>query len=153
AKSQAIADDGPSWIRVPPWIALMGVTLAVPSLAYLLLGTWAPDTSAPLPPLAHWALIAVIAVLLLWFFCGTFLRRRMGMTRLAICLVCLTGGFVLPSVLFGLLGASETFGYQQSIVRLARDHWREGIVLATIPLMGLAVLVLFPPESLLRWAP
>lgn len=153
AASQAIADrDHPS-IGVPPWVALMAATLAVPSLAYLLLGSWALDPSAPLPPLAQWALIPVIAVLVLWFFCVTFLRRRMGMTRLAMCLVCLTGVFATPSVLFGLLGEVESPSYEESIVRMARDHWREGIALAAIPLTGLVVLVLFRPEDLLRWAP
>jgi hypothetical protein len=153
AGTQAVAGGPTSWIGVPPWVALVATTLAVPSLAYLLLGTWALDPSAPLPPLAQWALVPAIAVLVLWFFCITFLRRRMGMTRLALSLVCLTGVFAIPSVLFGLLGEVDSQSYGESMVRMARDHWREGIALAAVPLAGLVVLIFVRPEDLLRWAP
>jgi hypothetical protein len=153
AAPQAVADRGPSWIGMPPWVALVGATLAVSSLAALMLGSWEQDPAAPLPMVLQWALIPVIVIAFLWFFCVTFLRRRMGMTRLAACLVCLTVGFALPLVLFGVLGETGTLGYPESIARMARDHWREGIVLAAVPLTGLVVLVLLRPEDLLRWAP
>lgn len=142
-----------AWMGVPPWVALMAVTLAVPSVAYLLLARWALDASETIAAPVHWAVLPILAVVLLWFFCITFLRRQMGMTRLAVCLVCLTSVFAIPLVLFGLLGDFKTFGYDESIVQMVRDHWRIGILLTAIPLTGIVVLVLFRPEDLLRWVP
>lgn len=153
AAPRKTAGTGRSWIGMPPWVTFMGVTLAIPSLFYLMLANWEPDPSANLPVAVDWALIPIGALLLLWFFCITFLRRRMGMTRLAICLVCLTGVFAIPLALFGLLGETGALSYDESVVQMVRDHWRAGLVLAAIPLAGLAVLVLLRPEDLLRWAP
>ena len=153
AAAQAGPDRGRSWIGMPPWVALMGAMLAVPSAAALMLGSWEQDPAAPMPAVLQWALIPVIVMAFLWFFCITFLRRRMGMTRLAGCLVCLTVGFSLPLILFDVLGETGALGYPESIVRMARDHWRGGLALAAIPLTGLVVLVLLRPEDLLRWAP
>jgi hypothetical protein len=153
AGARKTVGTGSSWIGLPPWVALMGVMLAIPSLAYLLLGDWEPDPSANMPAAVHWALIPTMALLLLWFLCITFLRRRMGMTRLAICLVCLTSVFAIPLVLFGLLGETAARGYEESVIQMVRDHWRAGLALTAIPLAGLVVLVLVRPEDLLRWAP
>jgi TIR domain len=153
AGARSTVGTGNSWIGLPPWVALMAVMLAIPSLAYLLLGNWKPDPSANIPVAVHWALIPVIALLLLWFFCITFLRRRMGMTRLAICLVCLTSVFAIPLTLFGLLGETAARGYHESVIQIARDHWRAGLALTAIPMAGLVVLVRLRPEDLLRWAP
>ena len=153
AVPQKPARGGRSWIGVPPFVGLMAVMLAIPSLAYLSLGKWDPDPSWDVPAVVQLALIPVVALLLLWFLCITFLRRQMGMTRLAVCLVVLTGVFAFPLVWFGLLGETRAGGYQESIIEMAREHWRAGLVLTAIPLAGLVVLVLFRPEDLLRWAP
>ena len=150
---QRAAAGGRSWIGMPPWIALMAMMLAIPSVAFVGLGSWDPDPSWDAPAIVQLALIPVLALGILWFLCITFLRRQMGMTRLAVCLVVLTGVFATPLLLFGMLGETSAFGYQESIIRMARDHWRLGLVLAAIPLAGLAVLVLFRPGDLLRWTP
>ena len=150
---QRTSDGNGAAIAVPPWVALMAIALGVPSLGYLLLASWAPDPSASVPTLVHWTVLPIMALLLLWFFCLTYLRRQMGMTRLAGCLICLAGIFAMPIVLFGFLGEIKSLNYDESVVRMARDHWRAGVVLAAIPLAGLVVLMLFRPEDLLRWAP
>jgi len=147
------ARQGPAWIGVPPWIALMALTLAIPSLAFISFADWNPDPSLKAPDLVQLAMIPVLAVLVLWFLCLAFLRRRMGMTRLAITLVVLAGAFATPLTLFGLLGETKGGGYDESIVRIVRDHWRAGLVLVAIPLTGLLVLLLVRPEDLLRWTP
>jgi hypothetical protein len=104
---------------MPPWVALMAVVLAIPSFAYLLLANWEPDSSWSVPAPVQLGLGAIFALLLLWFLCFTYLRRRMGMTRLAICLVCLTAVFAIPLTLFGLLG-----GPRRWIMTSPLSGWR-----------------------------
>jgi hypothetical protein len=153
APEPATTSQGPALVGVPPWIATMTVLLAIPSFAFILLADWDPDPSFNAPAPIQLALIPVLALLVLWFLCVAFLRRRMGMTRLAITLVVLTGVFATPLVLFGLLGQTRAGGYDESIVRAVHDHWRAGLALIAIPLCGLLVLFLFRPEDLLRWTP
>jgi hypothetical protein len=139
---------------LPPWTAAIAAALAIPLLGYFALVLGAGDTEGgnyPFPVLVVlW--LAVIG-LLLWFFLIGFLERRMGMTRLAVCLACLTTVYAYPLFRLFYWGPSSLGAYDAGITRLIVSHWLTGALLGTVPLFGLAVLLFARPEDLLRWSP
>jgi hypothetical protein len=140
--------------RLPPWTAAVAATLAIPLLGYFALVLWAGNTEGenyPYPVLI--ALYLVIIFLLLWFFLLGFIERRMGMTRLAVCLVCLAVVYAYPLFRLFYWGASSLSGYDAGIIRLIVNHWPTGALLGAVPLLGLSILFFVRPEDLLRWSP
>lgn len=139
-------------LRLPPWTAAVAATLAIPLLGYFALVLWAGSTeggSYPFPVLI--ALYLAIIFLLLWFFLLGFIERRMGMTRLAVCLVCLAVVYAYPLFRLFYWGASSLSGYDAGIIRLIVNHWPTGALLGAVPLLGLSILFFVRPEDLLRW--
>ena len=142
--------------RVPVWVAFMGLLLAsLFMLPLVVFGRW---QGSELAGEALWFRILcwMIAPFLLWFVawhtCVAFLRRRMGMTRLAICIAFFTGLFafnllqhfgahIYPSVLGG--GTSP----------FAQERWPAAICLVALGLCGLVIVVFVRPEDFLRWMP
>lgn len=140
-------------IPLPPWVAAMAAVLAIPLTAYLVLADWHGMGLAHPPPLADLLQGLTGVLLLVWFLCISFIRRRMGMTRLAICLGVLVLLIATPMLWFGPLAGGQETAFGQGIAALVREHWRVGVALCAIPAVGLVVLVLVRPEDLLRWAP
>jgi hypothetical protein len=140
--------------RLPPWVAMIAATLAIPLLGYFALVIGAGDSQAGTYPFPIFvALYLAATFLLLWFFLLGFLDRRMGMTRLAVCLGCLVFVFAYPLFRLFYWGPSSLNGYDAGIIRLIVNHWATGALIGAVPLVGLAILLLTRPEDLLRWSP
>ena len=139
-----------SWPALPPWVIVMTLILAIPTLGYFAAASWeiAPDTEYRLLILAF---APFGALGLAWFFCFAFLRRRMGMTRLALCLLCLAVIFALP--MLGYFFRNLSFLATDDVATMFSRHWRLGILLVAVPVAGLGILLLARPGDLLRWTP
>jgi hypothetical protein len=140
--------------RFPPWVAAIAATLAIPLLGYFALVIGAGDSERGQYPFPIYIALWLVAIfLLLWFFFLGFLERRMGMTRLAVCLGCLIAVFAYPLFRLFYWGPSSLSGYDAGIIRLIVNRWPIGALLGAVPLLGLAILLLVRPEDLLRWSP
>jgi hypothetical protein len=128
----------------------MTLALAIPTVGYFAAASWTlpPDTEYP-------ALVLLLAPFLVlavaWFFCVAFMRRRMGMTRLALCLLVLAAVFSLP--LLRSFFRSVSFLATDDVASVFSSHLRLFIALVAVPVAGLVVLLLLRPEDLLRWTP
>jgi TIR domain len=140
--------------RLPPWPASIGATLAIPLLGYfaLVLRAGNAQTEGYSFPVTVVLWLTMISILL-WFFFVGFIERRMGMTRLAVCLACLTVVYAYPLFRLFYLGSSSLSAYDAGIIRLIVNHWPIGVLLGAVPLFGLAILLFGRPEDLLRWSP
>ena len=138
--------------RLPPWVAVMTVLMSIPMLIFCALGWFRGDLqTAPAP--AAIAILSTMILLLSWLLPVGFLRRRMGMTRLAVSLACLAALYVYQLVRLYLLGPSPLAGDTFGFLKFFRDHTLFTVLLCAIPLAGLAILILLRPEDLLRWCP
>jgi len=146
----ALSRAAPGWPVLPPWVTVMALALAIPTLGYFAAASWTlpPDTEYPSLVLL---LAPFLALGLAWFFCVAFIRRRMGMTRLGLCLLCLAIVFALPMLRYFFPGLS--FLSTDDAASGFSDHWRLTVALAAVPMAGLVILVLLRPEDLLRWTP
>jgi len=135
---------------LPPWVAVVTLALAVPLLGYFAAATWslAPETE-------YRSLVLILApfgaLALAWFFCVSFLRRRMGMTRLGLCLLCLAVVFALPALGYFFRGLS--FLATEDVAQKFSRYWQFGVFLLAVPVAGLVILLGVRPEDLLRWTP
>ena len=138
----------------PPGVAAFAAILTLPVLGYVALILWKGDSQGgTLPYPATIALWFVAVSSFLWFFCGSFLKRRMGMTRLAACLGGLAALYAYPICRLFIFGPAGLDSYDTGIIRSIVEHWRVGLIFCAIPVLGLATLVLVRPEDLLRWMP
>jgi hypothetical protein len=142
--------------RVPAWVAFMGVLLAcLFMLPLVVFGRW---QGSELAAEALWFRILcwMIAPFLLWFVawhtCVAFLRRRMGMKRLAICIAFFTGLFA-----FNLLQRFGAHTYPSLLEGgtspFAQERWPSAICLVARGLCGLVIVVFVRPGDFLRWMP
>ena len=108
---------------LPLWVLVILLTLLLPTLAYGLLASWTESEPDPSPAFefALRLLLPVFVFLLAWFFCFSFVRRRMGMTRLVTCLTCLAtfSGYPLVSYWIGL----SLSGFSENITTAATHYW------------------------------
>jgi hypothetical protein len=135
------------------WVRVILLTLLIPSFAYALLANWT-ESESPASPAFEFTLhllLPVFAFGLAWFFCFSFVRRRMGMTRLVTCLTCLAAFYSYP-LLLKLRGVSLA-GFSANIAAASSDYQGAMILLAAVPLAGIAIVLLIHPEDLLRWTP
>jgi TIR domain len=143
--------------RLSAWVAAVAVALGVPMIVFFALSLLHGDM--PADPIATFGTaslsLGVLAMLglLLWFFCISFLRRRMGMTRLMCCFFCLAAIYVYPLVLLFLHGPAGLADYAPGVQPLLVNYWRVDLMLGAIPLAGLAVLLVARPVALLHWSP
>lgn len=140
-------------LGLPRWVLFILLTLLIPSLAYGLLADWSesdPDSSPAFEFILR-LLLPVFVFGLAWFFCFSFVRRRMGMTRLVTCLACLAGFYCYP-VLLNFFGRSLA-GFSSNIATASTDYRGVMVLLAAVPLSGIAIVLLVRPEDLLRWTP
>ncbi len=137
-------------LPLPPWVLAMTLALAIPTIGYFLGATW------EMPPDSDYRTLTLIAapfgaLALVWFFCVAFVRRRMGMTRLLLCLACLAVVFALPALAHSV-PALSVLATPDVAARFDR-HLALGLVFLAVPIAGLGVLLLVRPEDLLRWTP
>ena len=136
--------------KVPVWVAATVSFLLVPTLAYFALADFgsSPDTNVFIK-----ALGIVVALIFAWIVSLSFLQRRMGMTRLAITLLVFTAIFASPIVQFARFGSEglkeESVGFAEATMH----HLPLLGLIAAVPLIGLAIIAVFLPYDLLRWAP
>lgn len=140
-------------LGLPRWVLVILLTLLAPSPAYGLFADWTESepSSSPAFEFLLRLLLPVFIFGLAWFFCFSFVRRRMGMTRLVTCLACLAGFYCYP-VLWNVLGRSLA-GFSSNITTASTRYPGFMVLLAAVPLSGIAIVLLVRPEDLLRWTP
>ena len=102
--------------RLPPWVGAMLVLLSISLAVSSALADWG----------SGWAVLFAPALLVgfAWFFCYSFLRRRMGMTRLFVCLGVFTTMDVVPLTLSLLGDRARLASFSPNMVSAARFHRR-----------------------------
>ena len=135
--------------RLPPWVAVMTVLMSIPMLVFCALGWFRGDLQTASAPTAI-AILSTMILLLSWLLPVGFLKRRMGMTRLAISLACLAALYAYQLVRLYLLGPSALAGDTFGFLKFFRDHLLLTMLLCALPLAGLAILILLRPEDLSR---
>lgn len=145
--------------RLPPWVLIISAALVIPVLGYAFAVYQVPQTDDPemlaLGITRNFQDVMVVAFLgaLVWWLCVSFIQRRMGMTRLVVCLGVVATPFVRP-LIFLYQGTPIAHGpWSPTIARLIVDYWQWVAAFAAVPI-GAALAVLFwRPEDLLRWMP
>ncbi len=136
--------------KLPVWVAATVGFLLVPTLAYFALADFgsSPDSNALMRVLG-----ILVALVFAWIVSLSFLQRRMGMTRLAVTLLVFTAIFAAPIVRFVRFGAEGLQPESAGFARATMNHLPMIAMIAAVPLIGLAIIALFLPYDLLRWAP
>ena len=99
-----------------------------------------------------WVVFPFFLWFIVWHTCVAFLRRRMGMTRLALTIAFFTGVFAFNLLQhFGAEANPRFLGGATS--PLAQERWPAAICLVLVGLCGLTVVVFVRPEDFLRWVP
>jgi|HubBroStandDraft_6_1064221.scaffolds.fasta_scaffold09755_5 hypothetical protein len=124
--------------------------LFVPLFVDLLLADW---SGGPSSPVAHFLLVALLALGACWLMSFSFLQRKMGMTRLAVSLAILSAVFAGPLIEYRRSGAQGLANEAARMSQAVSNHWGAMLLIAALPLAGLAVIVVLQPYDLLRWAP
>jgi len=134
-----------TFLPMPPWILFISLTLLVPLVSYLALADWSAGSD-----IFVWITLPFIAAGFLWFLCLSFLRRRMGMTHLAICFAFPAIWSIYPLLRYWLEGPANL-----------PEVWRDAVTTnpflmelsAALTLIGVGSILLIQPEDLLRWTP
>ncbi|HEY2926749.1 toll/interleukin-1 receptor domain-containing protein [Piscinibacter sp.] len=145
--------------RWPPAILATLAALAMPIVGYALVT--APQlrlddaemASWGLGPLGQGAVLLAFAFGLVWALCLSLVQRRMGMTRLVVCLAFVAMPYVLALAKLHLSGPGGLTGMDPGTVQTVTAHWRIGLVFLAFPLAGIALVMLARPGDLLRWMP
>lgn len=140
----------------PPWVLFVGLALFVPTAAFLALGNWRMDEGdreLGLSAEALFGLTLVAAAWLVWFMSISFLRRRMGMTRLALCLGVVAFAFLHPLLRYLVQGSAGLVAYEGQLPTFFSSHPLPAAVLGGMPLCALMAVVFLRPLDLLRWMP
>lgn len=146
----------PSGLALPPWVAFVALALILPALMFLGLGDWSAKPEgvlAGMPNLGVLVLLIAGMALLMWFLTLAFVQRRMGMTRLAICLGAISFAFAAPLYRYLVHGAGGLAEYKGHIAPFISGHVGLAAAFASLPLLALAAVVLLRPADLLRWMP
>ena len=138
------------WPKAPPWVLATVFLLTVPTIAYLSLSDLRGD---PSPLLMEIATVLFAIAFLGWAMSVSFVQRKMGMTRLALSLTMLGAVFVFPVVNYLRHGAAGLRGESSGFAQATVHHWRAISLLAALPLLGIAIILLTRPYDLLRWTP
>lgn len=136
--------------RLPLWVLTIVIILAIPTLAFMGLADWGS------PSQDGWGMLVLVALFVLglcWSVTLSFLQRRMGMTRLATSLAVLGGIFAFPLLLYRHGGAAALTGESVGLQQATMYHWNAMFVLAALPLLCVALIVVLRPDDLLRWTP
>ena len=138
---------------VPPWVLVFTITLFLISIVpFAILGDWNTGELVREPvwfQVLCWIFAPFFFGFLLWHLAIAFLRRRMGMTRLALTISFFTGLFAFYlSGQLRLIEPITAWMVQNHVPHMSL------LVLIGVPLLGvvaLAILLLVRPEDLLRW--
>lgn len=136
--------------RAPLTVLGLLCILFFPLFIDLLLADW---SGGPSSPVVHFLFVALLALGACWLMSFSFLQRKMGMTRLAVSLAILSAVFAGPLIEYRRSGAQGLANEAARMSQAVSNHWGAMLLLATLPLAGLAVIVLLQPYDLLRWAP
>ena len=138
--------------RVPPWVALMALLLILPVGVYLVV-IWMSTDRTTMSWILFACLFLATVALCAWFFIAAWLRRRVGMTRLAISFAAVGAVYCGQVGLLLLRGPAGFAGFDRGSAHFILAHSVLWAVLAFLPLLGLAILAFVRPEDLLRWSP
>jgi len=142
---------------VPAWVAAMAFVLAVPLVSFcafsLLKGDAFPDQPTASDVILSLLVILVMIPSFIWFFCVAFLRRRMGMTRLALTLLTLVVVYALPLLKLFEDGQAGLATYSPGLRQWIIQYWRIDAALCAVPIVGLVILLFLRPLALLHWSP
>ncbi len=136
--------------RAPVTVLGLLCILFVPLFIDLLLADW---SGGPSSPVVHFLFVALLALGACWLMSFSFLQRKMGMTRLAVSLAILSAVFAGPLIEYRRSGAQGLANEAARMSQAVSNHWGAMLLVAALPLAGLAVIVLLQPYDLLRWAP
>ena len=142
-------------IPVPPWIGFMTVLLAsVFFVPMMIFGDW-HDLAFANEPIAYrilyWLTLPFFLGFIFWHSCIALLRRRMGMTRLALSLTLFTG--VFGFYLLGRTGWIPAVTARTNAVHFSMIPTSVLTCIIGIGCVALAIIFLLRPEDLLRWCP
>jgi hypothetical protein len=140
---------------VPPWIGIMTVMLAlVFFVPMMIFGDWQglAFTNEPIAfRILYWLALPFFLGFIFWHSCIALLRRRMGMTRLALSLTLFTG--VFGFYLLGRTGWIPAVTARTSEVQFNIIPTSVLACIIGIGCVALAIVILLRPEDLLRWCP
>lgn len=145
--------------RLPPGVAAVALALAMPIIGYAL--TVGPHTtlddaaepSTGLGPAGQAIAMALFAAGLIWILCVSWLQRRMGLTRLLLCLGFVATPFVLAIGTLHWSGPSGLGDMPAGVAQTVVTHWPIGIAFAVFPLVAIVALLAWRPADVLRWLP
>jgi len=130
----------------------ISVTLLISLACYFLLSNWrvgnGGTTNASVVFL--WLLLPFLMFGFFWFFCLSFLRRKMGMTHLAACFAFPAVWSLYPLVRYWLAGP---VGIAQTWLTALTSNPASMELSSAMALSGLGSVLLVRPEDLLRWTP
>lgn len=144
---------------VPPAVAGMVLALALPIVGYALAvapGTSWQDLDDPALGLGRGGtavLFVLFIALTVWGLCLSLLQRRMGMTRLMVCLGFVATPFALAMWNLARHGAAGLADMPPQVAQVVIAHVPLALAFAALPLAAMAVLWWLRPEDLLRWMP
>jgi len=148
------ATDAPpvrSSLPVPPWILAITLTLLIPLLCYFSLADWSSsDASSQVFKIVVWSLMPLFVGGFFWFLCFSFLRRRMGMTHLAVSFAFPAIWCIYPLVRYWLAGPANIAGTWLAVLQRNPFPMEVGSV---VTLAGIGIVLLVRPDDLLRWTP
>lgn len=154
-----IPNRPPPLVHWPPWVAAIAVLLLILALLPMSLALAFdvrnqlfanPERRASAIVMA--AGMVALAALYVWFFAIAFVRRRMGMTRLVVCLGYFAWVYCYP-VAQHLSSATLQKRFGEGLSPLAQHLWPVSAALFALTIAALVVVIFIRPEDLLRWMP
>jgi len=162
ATHASVAPAGPypgrgPWL--PPAVLGMLIALAAPIVGYAL--AVAPevarndfeDLGLGLGRVGDVVLFAAFTLALVWGLCLSLVQRRMGMTRLMVCLGFVAAPFLLTTWKLARHGAAGLQDMPPLVAQAMLQHQPLAWALAALPLAAMAALWWWRPGGLLRWMP
>lgn len=146
----------PALVAFPPWVAFVSLALIVPAAVFLSLGDWSAGQTGALDGLPSYGVYLMLLLgmaLVFWFITLAFVQRRMGMTRLAICLGFICFAFANPVYRYVALGSEGLADYKGYIAPFIAGNTALAVALAALPFLALMSIVVLRPADLLRWTP
>ena len=144
---------------LPPAVLAMLIALAAPIIGYAL--AVAPDVASTdfsdlglgLGRVGDMALFAALTLAVVWGLCLSLVQRRMGMTRLMLCLGFVATPFLLAAWKLARHGAAGLQDMPPLVAQAMVQHRPLAWALAALPLAAMAVVWWWRPGGLLRWMP
>lgn len=111
------------------------------------------DSGLGLSALGGQLLFALLSAAMVWALSFSLLQRRMGMTRLMLCLAFIATPFVLAAWKIARHGAQGMEGTPSLVAQRVLDNLPAVWVLAALPLLVMAWIGWARPLGLLHWMP